>query len=185
MDERTAAVPPRRDIMRQSCAGLRAGISTTINGMTPAIGTTISVFAFVMSVFTLFYTRRRDRRDVFLRLHEQLIADDAQRGRFLLLSAEGPFSALPDEDFRCIKRALARYDLLGLYAKKKQVRQADVMALWAEPLFFALKAAPDILTYTEEKDGYRPWGFFVWIAQRAEEHLNRHNSPIVAEDRHP
>jgi hypothetical protein len=164
---------------------LRAGVNTTIEGMNNAIGITISAVALAMSLFTFFYTRRRDRRDVFLRLHEQLIADDAQRGRFLLLAVEGPLSAMPDEDFRCIKRALARYDLLGLYVKKRQVRRADAMALWAEPLFFALKAAPDILTYTEQKDGYRPWRFFVWIAHQAEKHLYSHKSPIVAEDRHP
>jgi hypothetical protein len=184
-DERTGPAQPAGTSCGRGLHALRAGINTTIEGMNNAIGIDISAVALAVSVFTLFYTRRRDRRDVFLRLHEQLITDDAQRGRFLLLATEGPLSAMPDEDFRCIKRALARYDLLGLYVKKKQVRKADVMALWAEPLFLALKAAPDILTYTEEKDGYRPWSFFFWLARQAEKHLYSHKSPIVAEDRHP
>src|SRR5436305_6519927 len=73
-DERTGPARPAGTLCGRGLPALRAGINTTIEGMNNAIGINISAVALAVSVFTLFYTRRRDRRDVFLRLHEQLMS---------------------------------------------------------------------------------------------------------------
>src|SRR4051812_42018121 len=100
-----------------------------------------SIAALGISIFVLFETRRRDRRDLLLRIHEQLIGDDPQRGRHLLFQlGDRPVQELPDDDFRCINRALARYDVLGMYMEQGHVRKGDVMRLWAEPAFLAWRA---------------------------------------------
>jgi len=140
----------------------------------------VATIALVASLYALVETRKKDRRDSFLKLHEQLIGDDAQRGRALLMKLGPSPNRLSEEDFRCIKRALARYDLLGMYVARGYVRLDDALTLWAEPLYFALRASPNFIAYTEKTDGYRPWGGFLELATQAEKQLRLRNSPVIA-----
>jgi len=50
------------------------------------IGTVISVVALGVSLFVLVDSRRLDRRDLLLKLREQLIAPDRQTGRRCCIS---------------------------------------------------------------------------------------------------
>ena len=85
--------------------GRAVGVLVLVARTLPQVfGVITSVVALLISMYVLIDTRRRDRRDLFLRLHEQLIGEDPQRGRYLLFQlADRPIDALSEEEFRCIK----------------------------------------------------------------------------------
>jgi hypothetical protein len=78
------------------------------------IGTVISVVALGVSLFVLVDSRRRDRRDLLLKLHEQLNAQDRSIGRRLLYRLAGqPVESWGDDQFDRVNNALAYFDVIG------------------------------------------------------------------------
>lgn len=105
-------------------------------------GAIIATFALVVSISTFFVTRRRDRRDLFLKIHERQLDPDLQEGRRLLYQSFNgdvipDFDAMRDGDFDTyskINRALAMLHTMGLYAEKRYVQKALVLDEWADSL---------------------------------------------------
>jgi hypothetical protein len=153
--------------------------------MTAWIQFIIAGLAIVISLFTLFYTRTKDRTDVFLRIHEQLIGDDGQKGRDLLRAATGPPSAFNEKDFQCIRRTLARFQVLGLYAQTGKVRKDDVMALLAPNLLQCHDASKQFVEFVEATERWTPWPQFLWLGDEAEKYLRANGSPLITWDSRP
>ena len=144
------------------------------------IGTVISVVALSLSIYVLVDTRRRDRRDLLLKLHEQLNAQDRSIGRRLLYQlASEPVESWPEDQFDRVNNALAYFDVIGMYAELGYVRKDDVLRLWAEPAFRAWKAAQPFLDHRARQSGSRPWPYFARLAQSAEAYLRQRRSPLV------
>jgi hypothetical protein len=87
------------------------------------IGTVISVVALGVSLFILVDSRRLDRRDLLLKLHEQLIAPDRQTGRRLLYQlACQPVESWRDDQFDLVNGALAYFDVIAMYVDRRLLR---------------------------------------------------------------
>ena len=98
------------------------------------ISTVISVVALGVSIFVLVDGRRLDRRDLLLKLHEQLNDQDRSTGRRLLYQLAGqPVESWPDDQFDRANGALAYFDVIGMYADLGYVKKDDVLRPWAEP----------------------------------------------------
>ena len=52
--------------------------------LTATVSITLSVAALAFSFFVFFDGRRRDRRDLFLKMHQLMISDDIAKGRYIL-----------------------------------------------------------------------------------------------------
>jgi hypothetical protein len=144
--------------------------------MIAGISVAISVSALGFSFYVFFESRRRDRRDIFLTMHQLMIGDDPARGRYLLfqkVTDADSIAQLTDEEYRNINRALATYNALGLYVSNGYVRERDVMDMWAQPICRAWYAAQPFISHRESFQGYRPWKYFELLAQRAEKELSR------------
>jgi hypothetical protein len=90
----------------------------------------ISILALAFSVFVFAESRRRDRRDMFLKIHELFYSDDLQRGRNVLfgkVTDEASVGLLTDQEYRDITRVLGAFNTLGLYIRNGYVNEADVM----------------------------------------------------------
>jgi hypothetical protein len=136
----------------------------------------LSFIAILFSIYVFLVGRRRDRRDMFLKIHESLISDDLQRGRQLLFTKvkdESSVDLLTDQEYRDINRALGTYNLLGLYVRNGYVDEADVMESWAEPLYNAWRAAGPFIEHREHNHGFRPYAHFEALAKKAEATLVR------------
>jgi hypothetical protein len=144
------------------------------------IGTVISVVALGLSLFVLVDSRRLDRRDLLLRLHEQLNTQDRSTGRRLLYQLAGqPVESWPDDQFDRVNGALAYYDVIGMYVELGYVKKDDVLRLWAEPAYRAWRAAQPFLDFRSRQGGSRPWPYFAQLAQDAEAELRRRGSSLV------
>ena len=104
-------------------------------------GTVISLVALGLSVFVLVDSRRLDRRDLLLKLHEQLNTKDRSIGRRLVYQlASQPVESWAADQFDQVNDALAYYDVIGMYVELGYVRKDDVLRLWAEPAYRAWRA---------------------------------------------
>jgi hypothetical protein len=121
-------------------------------------------------------SRRRERRDMFLKIHETLINDDLQRGRqllFIKVTDECSVESLNPDEYRDVNRALGTYNILGLYLKNGCVNERDVLDLWAEPVYNAWRAALPFIDHREHNHGFRPYRHFEELAKRCEKEVNR------------
>lgn len=146
-----------------------------------AISVAISVLALGFSFFVFVDSRQRDRRDIFLQMHQLLIGDDLQRGRYVLyqkVTDEDSVERLTDYEWRDINRALATYNALGLYLANGYVRERDVMDIWAPSICRAWKAAQPYIAYREQLQGYRPWKYFAFLAEKAQQEMARRGDDI-------
>lgn len=96
----------------------------------------ISTVAVGLSLYSLLFTRVRDRKDVFLKMHERLLDPDLFQGRQLLfenISAVDDVIVLKRENgegYRAINRSLAMLDVFALYAERGYVDKNLVLSEW-------------------------------------------------------
>ena len=136
----------------------------------------LSAVAVILSVYVFIDSRQRDRRDIFIKMHELLISNDSQRGRYLLFEKVVDYEAierLTDEEYRDINRALAMYNLLGVYLKNGYVNERDVIEVWGRTIYRAWMAAQPFLAYREQVQGYQPMPYFALLAEKVQEVLSR------------
>jgi hypothetical protein len=134
----------------------------------------VSAAALILSLYIFFDNRRQDRRNVLLKMHELLVGDDLQRGRYLLFEKvidEASVQSLSGQDYRDINRALATYNLLGLYVKNRYVEARDVLDVWDRSIYRTWVAGQPFLAHREHDHGYKVGVYFEQLAQKAADHL--------------
>ena len=102
-------------------------------------GALIGATAVVVSVVSFWSGRARDRRDLLLKVHYDLISSESQRARALLHKVarqeEQPWWEFVDEDVRHqVNRIFSLWDIIGLQVKAGHIRRADLLALWDKAL---------------------------------------------------
>jgi len=142
----------------------------------------VSLSSFLANFLT---ARRRDKRDLLLRMHERLTTADQQRGRRLLyvMSEEGNrVNDLSDEEYELVNSALASLDTLGVYYQHRYVPRAALLELWAEPLLRLLGPAEPFLTHRDALRGGSTWPHLHVLAEDARKYLRkRGKDPAVVE----
>lgn len=149
--------------------------------MGAAFSIVLSVIALGLSIYVFTDNRYRDRRDIYLKIHDYLASDDIQRGRYLLfekITDEHSIDRLSDQEYRDISRALTAYNSVGLYVKSRYVSEKDVMALWAMPIYRSWRAAQPFIAHREGSHGPHPWAYFEFLANQAEKNLVRDGTPL-------
>lgn len=149
--------------------------------MIAAISVAISVLAFGFSLFAFLDGRRRDQRDIYIKVHQLLVDRKLERGRYLLLQKvidEDSVGRLTDNEWGLINRAMAAFNTLGLLLAKGYVEERDVMDIWAPSICRAWKVAQPYIAYRERLQGYRPWKYFAFLAEKAQQHLSRKGDDI-------
>ncbi|MFF1651954.1 hypothetical protein [Streptomyces sp. NPDC058255] len=135
----------------------------------------ISAIAVTLSLVSLFLSRRKDRRDIFLKLHELLVSPELQNGRRVLLelyARAGHVEDLGAADYASANRALAAFDVAGLYCHKKYVNEGEILDLWAPSLTRMKYAAGPFLQHRDSFwSGVPTWPHYRRLADHAEQHL--------------
>ena len=117
----------------------------------------ISIAALAVSLSALLATRWRDRRDLLLRVHEQLSTTDQQRGRRLLsrIGRGTPVDGLTDQQYDLVNNALASLNTLGIYYHRRYINRNDVLELWADTLVRLAAPADKFLAASDTARGRR------------------------------
>lgn len=127
-----------------------------------------------MYVFT--DSSKRDRRNIFLSIHQQLLSDQLQKGRYILfrkVTDETSIEQLTGEEYRDINAALSFYNTLGFYVKNDYVKERDVMELWDMSIWRAWVAAQPFMTHRQKNVGYHILNNFELLAGKAQKELIR------------
>jgi hypothetical protein len=143
----------------------------------------VSVAALIVSLtalaFTIFWniSSRRiagetERRTLFLRLHESLVAEDLARGRgvvFRLQSIDDARNLLASEgtEYHLANRALAMLDVLALFVERGYVDKDLVMGEWREQLALVHAKGAFFTEARAEAHGVLPWPHLRVLAAQA------------------
>jgi hypothetical protein len=147
-----------------------------------AIG--IAAAALVVSLSTFFVSRWRDRRDLFLRIHERLASVDQQQGRRLihqlLREDQKAISDLDPQQYSLINHTLSNLNVACFYYCRGYVRRDDMLDIWGLALVRTCDAAQPFLTYREsENEGVQPWPELTAFVHDAREHLSSRERPFA------
>lgn len=137
----------------------------------------LSTIALTVSVLGYVDARKRDKRDTFQKIHENLISDDKLHGRQLLfekVSDLASVTALTREEYRMINRALDAYEALGLYMRRGYVDEQDVLEIWAVGIYRAWVRGAAFIEHRQGYHGTTLWPNYRYLAKRSKEHLEKH-----------
>lgn len=99
-----------------------------------------ATLAVLLSAGALYYNWMKSKQDTFLSIHEKMISSDLQEGRRLLLSKIKSFEDADrllqeePEQYQKVNRALAMYDVMGVYVKRGYILKSWVMEEWGPGL---------------------------------------------------
>ncbi|MFK0040773.1 hypothetical protein ACIQTW_13140 [Paenarthrobacter sp. NPDC090517] len=119
--------------------------------------------AFLVSSGALYFNWIRAKQEAFLDIHDKLIELGVQEGRRLLYTKiKGPndparLSEESPEEFDKINRALAMFDVLGLYVRRRYVFRSWVMNEWGANLAGAWPQAQHFIAHREKQVGREAW----------------------------
>jgi hypothetical protein len=98
----------------------------------------VSSAAFILSGINFLRAQRPDRRDLFLRVLEGLIAPEIVAGRRALYGiknvADAAGLAADPDQTTLVYRALAMFDVLALHAESNVVNEGTVLDEWGNSL---------------------------------------------------
>ena len=132
-----------------------------------------------VSLYNLARARRQDRRDLFLKLHVRLTEPELQAGRRLLhariksLEDAAHVAANDVQDYDRMNRALAGFDVLGLYVSEGFVDRDLVLREWADSLHRIGPAAEAFIGYRSNGQEWALWPHFQQLRRDAEVFLKK------------
>jgi hypothetical protein len=144
-----------------------------------SIAISITALAFSCAVFA--HSRWRDKRDLFLQLHDQLVATDKQKGRRLLYEmAEQQLHVedLSENDYLTINNMLAAFNVMGIYYQRRYVSRRDVLELWAVPLVRTLPAAKHFMEHRDVYQGVPSWPQYRALCDDAKDYVRHKQIPV-------
>lgn len=129
----------------------------------------LSIIALIFSIYVFTNSRKQNKRNAFLQIHDLLLSDEIQKGRQTLLlkvTDEASVRELSDEDYRDIHRALGILNALAYYMKSGYVDEMDALCMWAPTAYRACVAAQPLIRQREQDTGYRPFPYLDYLTQR-------------------
>ncbi len=132
----------------------------------------LAVAALMLGVVNYFHAQRRDKRDLFIRIHEELIKPDAAEGRRHLYTIKDPSDAVAiagdQERSGAIYRALAMFDLLALYSESEWIDESQVLQEWGYSLRNTLDPANMwIAERYRDREEWHSWEHYQRLARAA------------------
>lgn len=127
--------------------------------------------ALATALLTYAFNLRKSKTDLFISIHEKLIAPETQEGR-KHLKAISSFSAVEELKrkgrFATVNSALALYETLAMYASRGSISDKDLDATWGRAIHERQDQIRVFIDYREEEDGYRSWPNLTKLVDRLE-----------------
>jgi hypothetical protein len=136
-----------------------------MHGWVSVVTAIVAVAALMVSITTAVYTRKRERRQLFLQMHERLIDTDQLLGRRTLFrditSVEdvGRLERQQPEIYLQVHRTLAMLDILGCYAMRGYVDKQVILEEWGHWYAKAYEHGRYVIEYrvSVEPTEWLPW----------------------------
>jgi hypothetical protein len=138
---------------------------------TAVLALIVSALALSLGIVNFMRSRRLDKRDLFLRMHEALIAPDVVAGRRVLytLTSKQQAAALvyQEDEESLVYRALAMFDVLAMYAENKWISEKTVLDEWGNSLSRSLAPAELFIEARYDTIQWHSWPHYKALAQKA------------------
>lgn len=136
----------------------------------------LSIAALLFSAFVFVYNRRSSKRELLLRMHEQLLSPERQHGRrvlFELVERNQTPENLTVEEFRDANHALSLLGMLGFIYCKRYIPRQDVLDLWALTTMRVVDAAEKsgFLALRDAQNGAPIWPYLRRFVEDARQHV--------------
>lgn len=132
----------------------------------------ISVAALLLSALSFAYNHRANKRDLMIRVHDQLLAPERQDGRRLLFEmcehGRSP-QDLSDAEFRSVNNALAWLEFMAMLAERRYIPRKDALASWGLTSMRTVEAAErsGFLALRDTQQGSTVWPYIRKFAATA------------------
>lgn len=140
--------------------------------------------ALLVSSGALYFNWMKAKQETFLDIHAKLIDVEVQEGRRLLYheirSAADPARLLKEDEekYDKVNRALAMYDVLGLYVRKRYVFKNWVLDEWGAALVRARPHAKHFIAHRESQGSFSAWPNFHALSLEA---AVRNQKPFISQ----
>jgi hypothetical protein len=153
----------------------------------PEMSMAIASAALAVSLSTFLISWRRDKRDLFLRVHERLASVDQQRGRKLIhemSSQRKQVEDLADDEYETINNALSMLNVECFYYVRGYISRKDMLRTWAHSIARLYVAAQPFVSYRDAQTaGARNWPALHQFALDANEYMQRRGRKAELPDR--
>jgi hypothetical protein len=124
-----------------------------------------------IALYNLRQGKKRDRRDLFISIHQALLDPEVVRGRQYLYAIknrnDAASAALSTDKSGPIYRALAMFDLMGLYAESKWIDEKTVAREWRYSIVNTHPAAKAwIAERYRDRPQWHSWEHYQALAER-------------------
>ncbi len=139
------------NVSNATCIAHAAWFTRSMSGW---VALPVALAALFVSALTFRDRRRTDRRDLLLRLYDQLIKLDLQRGRRLLAETSGAdwWETVDREILDEINRVLGTWDIVGWYVENDHVDAGDFMSLWRRPVITAWERGEGYINFRRARE---------------------------------
>ena len=138
-----------------------------------AITAAVALIALCISVANYYQGRRRDKRDLFISVHQELIKPEAAEGRQVLYGIKDADKAVgiakKEYESGRIYTALAVFDLLALYVESKWIDYETVRREWYYSLVHTRYGANMwIAERYKDREQWHSWEHYQRLSKRLE-----------------
>lgn len=135
----------------------------------------ISLLALVVGLITVLIAVRQARLATYARMHEALVQPDVARGRKLLFLCHksGSFPDVGETSWDEVNQALALYDTLGTYVRRRLVPRGLVLAAWHHQLLAIREPAEQFASHRRRLNIKQPWVGLDYLFGKAERYSHR------------
>ncbi|MEO6472382.1 MAG: hypothetical protein ABIR57_10610 [Aeromicrobium sp.] len=147
-------------------------MSDWLSRNTDLVALFLAVVGLIIGFATVLVSVHQARLSAYTRMHELLISPDTAKGRRILFVAynEQRLSELGEDDWHEINRALATYDTLGVYFRRRIVSRRLVLGEWFHPLSLIREPANAWMRHRVEHGVRNPWPSLTLLLDRAEKY---------------
>jgi hypothetical protein len=145
----------------------------------------ISAAAFAVSLSTLHINRRRDKRDLFLRVHERLAAVEQQRGRKFLYEMREQRRSVAEvttEEREVIDHALSMLNVACFYFVRRYISRKDLKRQWALSIVRTVNAAEPYIAYRDAQRGTQTWPDLLRFTSEARKFVQKEGLGAALDD---
>lgn len=117
--------------------------------------------ALIVAVATYRFSAVKSKKDLFVTLHQSLIAPEVQEARRTLMAAKqaSDVAELEDSKRREVNRALALYETLAIYTADGSVSKREVWQVWGSTILRQSYKIKWFIDAREDAEGYRSWPY--------------------------
>jgi len=133
------------------------------------IAIVIAIVAVVLTLVTVLAQRRQQRRNAFQQIHDVLMEQEHQRGRWMMweIAGTGRLPAQDTPDYYLINRTLGMLDLLAHYTRRGVIPRRWVLERWHHPLQRMAAAVTLLADERVAVANWRPWTELDWLIRAA------------------